>query len=95
MPILNDSDSLVIYDDPVNTSNPQLRYVDWSRQVNNLVVQNPLNQQMVVPPGASKVIFNGSRSVSIDNTTTFSISLNPINSSIYRITWTGRYSSWV
>ena len=88
MPFLNDSASVVIYDDPTATSNPQFRYVDWRRQISNWSVNNPLNKQVVIPPGTSQVIFNGSRITTIDNTTTFSISLNPISSTTYRISYT-------
>ncbi len=85
MPILNESSALVIYNDSNANSNPQFRFVDWRRSVQNWSVSNPLNEQFVIQPNSSQVIFSGARTTAIDNTTNFSISLNPVNSTVYRI----------
>lgn len=89
MPTLTESTAIVIYNDATATNNPQQRYVDWRRNLSNVVVKNPLDTQYIIPPNTSQVLFNGSRTTTIDNTTVFSIALNPINSNVYRFTWTG------
>lgn len=63
-----------------------MRYVDWTRQLSGLTVENPSSRQYKVEPGATLSVFNGSRSTSIDGTTTFSVTLNPLSTSRYRVT---------
>lgn len=89
MPILNIHSTHLIYGDTDTTTNPKLVYVDWTRHFNTIDVENPEAKRNVLMPGESFTVFSGSRSTSIDNTTTFSIALNPIKSSVYRITHTG------
>ncbi len=93
MAILNDSDSLVIYDDLGTNSNPQQRFVDWKKSIVAWSVSNPLNEQFLIPPNSSAFVFGGARTTNIASDTVFSIALNPVNSSIYRIFKTARYHS--
>ncbi len=88
MPVLNESIAIVVYGDSTANSNPQFRYTDWRRTIANIAVKNPLNQEFLIQPRTSQVLFSGQRTTTIDATTTFSIALNAVNPTIYRITYT-------
>lgn len=85
MPILNESTSLVIYDDNGVSNAPLHRFIDWRKSILNVIVNKPLNRQYTIPSNSIQSIFNGVRTTSIDGTTAFDIILNPINNSTYRI----------
>ena len=53
------------------------------------LVTNPVSLPVILMPNETRSIFSGTRSTSIDNTTQFTISLNPLDPSIYRFTNTG------
>lgn len=88
MSILNESNSLIIYDDIASSNNPLQRFVDWRKPLVNVTVSNPLNQRYTIAPGASQVLFDGTRTTLIDGTTNFAITLNPTSAVLYRITAT-------
>lgn len=69
-------------------NNPKLRHFDWSRTIENVSVSNPRAIPVAVLPGQEVTVFNGSRTLSSDPTTQYAISLSPLNSNSYRLTWT-------
>lgn len=87
--LLNVTTKLIAYTDTEISSNPRLKAFDWFRDMSGVVVQNPKAEVHGLAPGASKVIFDGTITSTIDNTTTFSIALSTVDSSRYRITHTG------
>lgn len=89
MAILKESLSLVIYEDTNANNNPLFRYVDWRKTTPSVEVTNPLSRRYTLPPDSSLLVFSGVQTTSIDGTSTFSISLNPVLASTYRITHTG------
>ena len=90
MPKLNIHSIHLIYgDNEVATANPKRLYVDWTRDVNNLTVENPHARSYEIDPGASLALFSGFRVSSIDGTTAFSLSLSPLSTTTYRLNWTG------
>lgn len=85
--ILNIVSSAVAFGDGSPTSNPKLRYFDWSRQSQGVPVSNPRSECVVLDPGQSKTMFDGTRPTFIDGTTQFQVTLNPMDPSLYRFTW--------
>lgn len=89
MPVLNIHSSHLIYgDDEVATANPKRVYVDWTRSVNNVAVDRPDSRSYVVDPGGVLTIFSGTRATSIDGTSQFALTLNPVKTDVYRLTGT-------
>lgn len=85
--ILNIVSSAVAFGDGSPTSNPKLRYFDWSRQSQGIPVSNPRSECVVLDPGQAKTMFDGTRATFIDGTTQFRVSLNPLDPSLYRFAW--------
>lgn len=90
---LNLYSKLLAFSDKNVSSNPRLRSVDWEREALGIAVVDPVSQGFEIPIGSSKVIFDGIRTTTLDNTSAFSIGINFINPSLYRITWTGGTNS--
>lgn len=86
MPYLERHTSILIHGDASLNSNPRKRYVDWLSQISGLEVTNPRSDKFELVPGETSTIFSGTRSLGIDNTTEFEITLT--DSSLYRITRT-------
>lgn len=89
MSTLNLLHSMVAYNDTTSgiiNNNPKFRVADWNRSYFGLDVSNPQSQNLVIPAGSSYTLYDGSRSTTIDNTTTFSITTTI--GSTYRIFWT-------
>jgi hypothetical protein len=84
--LLNLDASIVSYLDNPATSNPKLRPVDWQTSKCAVPVNNPSTRSFQLAPYQTVVLFNGAISTSIDGTTTFNITLNPINVNTYRFT---------
>lgn len=77
--------NLVAYADSGITTNPRLRYMDWSRQQLGLAVNNPETKSFKVNPGQSLTVFDGSVVITIGTSNPFNLSLNPTSSTTYRI----------
>jgi hypothetical protein len=89
MPILDIHSTHLIYGDgDFTTNNPQRRYVDWSRHVVSVAVENPSARTYDLMPGEERVIFSGTRSTSVDETTAFTLTLSPVNPGVYRLAHT-------
>lgn len=88
MPLISHNIAIVAYDDANSNSNPQLRFFDWRRSVQNTLVDNPLETRYTIPPNTSQVLFSGNRITAIDSTTTFQLALNAVNNGLYRVTAT-------
>ena len=80
---------LLAFSDKTVNSNPRLRSVDWEREAGGISVKDPDSRGYEVLVGASKLVFDGTRSTTIDGSTAFSIALLNTNASTYRITTTG------
>lgn len=78
------------YADNPGSSNPIMRYVDWTISQNSISVNNPKSTPYTVAPGATLAVFNNARATSIDNTTEFQLTLSSIPGATtrYRFTWT-------
>jgi hypothetical protein len=78
----------IAYDDTNSSNNPLLRHWYWQRTNTGVTVSNPISDKHTIQPNTSQVVFSGTRTTAIDGTSVFSISLNPVNSSTYRISHT-------
>lgn len=86
---LNLMASVLAYDDNINStvnSNPFKRVPDWSTQIYGLLVKNPQALKYTVSPNSSITLFDGTRALSIDGTTTFSLTWQ--SGSTYRLQYT-------
>jgi hypothetical protein len=57
--------------------------------MHSLQVNNPTNQEAIVAPGETLQLFMGTRSLAQDGTTEYSISLKPLTTNTYVLSWTG------
>jgi hypothetical protein len=78
----------LVFGDPIASSNPTQRYVDWTRKYSQIPVSNARSNSYSIEPLSSVAVFDGTRSTSVSDTTQFSVALSPINSSTYRFSWT-------
>lgn len=87
MPIITISDKILTYSDGSITpaSQPLRKNFDWSRTV-TIECSNPRSQSVVIPPGNSYNFFSGTQPTSIDGTTAFTVTKNPIYLNRYRFT---------
>lgn len=77
------------YDDTGSTSNPTQIRVNRTKSVMNIAVENAGTVPVPLGPGASATVIDGTRALSLDGTTAFSIALSPLDPIRYRVTWTG------
>jgi hypothetical protein len=89
MGTLNVTTKIVAFSDQQFSNNPRLKNVDWYRDLSGVPIKEPRSESYQVQVGETKAIFNGTRSTTIDGTTTFSIALSSLCPDTYRITWTG------
>lgn len=82
---MNISSNHIIFGEDTVTSQPALRYVDWTRNFNGIQVDQASSRQYELQPLESLVLFSGARTLSIDGTTEFELSLSTVNTSSYRM----------
>ena len=86
---MNLSLALMAYADPQSSNNPALNIFRWARDVAGLTVDNPTSEQFSLAPGETRNVFNGSRTLTQDNTTHYSLALKAGSTSTYALTYTG------
>ena len=90
MPRLNIHSNILAFGDADTvTSNPRLRYVDWTTDYTQIPISSPENKEYTLAPGETRTIFSGVRALGIDNSTVFALTLNPTADGVYRLTSTG------
>lgn len=77
------------YEDRHPSNNPSLNNFKWNRDLNSLDVNNATNQSVVVAPGGLIPLFSGVRTLAQDLTTQYSLSLKPLTTNTYVLSWTG------
>lgn len=87
--VLEIHSTILVYGDTDANSNPQRRFVDWTRHISGFSVENPSVREYVAAPGELLNIFSGTRPTSIDGTTQFNLTLNPLYSGVYRLSHNG------
>jgi hypothetical protein len=87
---LNVTTKITAFADPTISSNPRLKFVDWTRDISGISVHDPKSEAHQIDASTSKTIFSGVRTTTLDGTTAFSVALLPIDAaSRYRFTFTG------
>lgn len=76
---------LSTYSDSSPSNNPSLSNFKWSREITGIPASNPISEAFSLAPGESKTIFSGVRTLGVDGTTNFTLSLKPLSSSTYRL----------
>jgi hypothetical protein len=76
--------TLAAWSDSSANNNPSLRHIDWTRDMPDLQVKNPQAVSHVVAPGVELTVFDGTRALTIDGTTTFSVALVTSTADRYR-----------
>jgi len=84
--VLNLLYNVLAYDDDVavTNNNPSMRSPDFSRQYFGINVDNPQGQRFSIPPNSSLTLFDGTRTVNLSATGTYSITKT--TGSTYRLT---------
>lgn len=77
----------VAYSDTSSSNNPRLRHFDWTRTYEGLQTANPRTEPVQIEPGGQVTVFNGMRTIAIDNTTSLTIARNTMDSTLYRIAY--------
>jgi hypothetical protein len=78
--------SIVAFRDPIpETANPRLRHVDWMRSFSIQDAGNPRSDSYGLAPAETRVIFDGTRTLTVNGNTVFSLSLVPGETINYRI----------
>lgn len=86
MAILNiNSRHMAFSDSDSVTANPNKRYFDFLSNFNGIKVSRPESDEGVIPPSGTASLFSGTRTLSIDGTTTFDLSLSIAQPSVYRL----------
>ena len=80
---------VVAYCDSARTSNPQKTPINWGSSLVNLPFENAGTVPVELPLGATQTILNGTRSLTIDNTTVFSLTSSSLSADRYRLASTG------
>lgn len=81
---------ILAFDDTPSTRQPLRRFVDWKHQIQALPVSNPDGgHEFQIEPGAEVTVFNGSRTLGSNGSTSYDLALSPLDPSRYRLTWAG------
>lgn len=69
--------------DPSSSNNPSLNNFKWTREITGIPASNPISQALPLAPGESKTLFSGTRTLSGDGSTVYSIAPKPLSSNTY------------
>ncbi|HUM42286.1 MAG TPA: hypothetical protein PKI14_04990 [Fervidobacterium sp.] len=89
MPQLNLTINAISFKDSVVSNNPALRVFDLTLKHLGQDSLKPKAEDFTLAPGEEKVVFSGTKSMAIDNSTQLSITMPNPNESLYYITHTG------
>ncbi len=82
---LNQSINIVMFDDANASNNPLLKVVDWTQKLNGVPIENPVSERLTLDPSEARTVFSGVRTLLVDGTTVFALSLSPLDPTIYRL----------
>lgn len=77
------------YSDRKSTNSPSRGNFKWTRDTNGLPVSDPTSLDFDLAPGETKTLVNGTRTLTQDNTTQYSIALAPFQTTLYNLSWVG------
>lgn len=86
---LNVTTKIIAFADQTISSNPRLRFVDWTRDISGISVRDPKTEAHQLDGGATRTIFDGVRSTTLDGTSAFGVALLAVDPATrYRFTHT-------
>jgi hypothetical protein len=74
------------YKDSNPTNNPSMNSFKWQREIQGVSANKPQSIEFALAPGESRVMFDGQRSLSSDNTTVYSLTLKAGNTYVLKNT---------
>jgi len=77
------------FSDRNGSGSPSLSNFKWNRDLTSFPIQQANSNQYSLAPGQSQAVFTGVRSITQDNTTTYSIAPVPGSTVLYSLTATG------
>jgi hypothetical protein len=77
------------FNDESRTSNPQKTPINWRTSMANLPFENAGTVPFTLAPGGSAIAIDGTRALTVDDTTAFSLAVSPLSPTRYRLTHTG------
>lgn len=80
---------VVAFCDSARTSNPNKTPINWGSSLANLPFENASTLVQELAPGATTTVLNGTRSLTVDNTTAFSLTSSLLSADRYRLAVTG------
>src|ERR1044072_6791681 len=86
---LRNVQTIVVSGDAPGVSTPRQKFVDWSRDIAGVEVDNPQTTTKILAPNAVETLFDGTRTLLTDGTTAFDLELVPNKTDRYRV----RYAS--
>lgn len=86
MPTLNFQLNAVAYKDIKPSNNPSIRVFDLAYKQLGVSVNHPDADDLSIAPGETRVIFDGTRTTSIDGTTAFTMTQPDPSLNVYRFT---------
>lgn len=78
---------LLAFNDDFSSNNPTLKNFDWSQSVRVGEVRNPTARAVDVAPGQALLLFDGTRALATDVSTSFDLELVSGSSDRYRLRW--------
>lgn len=89
MGTLNRTLHVLAWEDLASNNNPQRRPVDWRRSLQSIPVNKAQTRPVSIDPSSEVTIFDGTRVLTHDGTTQYTLSLSTLSSTRYRLAWTG------
>jgi len=80
---------LQAYEGDCYSNSPSKSNFRWTRETSNPGISGALSETFEVPPGTTLSLFSGTRALSQDGSTQYSLALVPLNTSIYQLTNSG------
>lgn len=84
---LNLQVNLLSFYDNTASNNPYLRAFDFTLKLAGIDAKNPDQRPYSVPPQSTQVVYDGTRTVSIDGTTQFDVTKPYLDKDMYRFAW--------
>lgn len=75
------------YEDTNTSNQAQHQNFRWTREITNASISNALSETFQIAPGATQVLFSGTRTLTQDGTTRYDLSLAPLSTSIYQLSY--------
>ncbi len=86
MAILNINANLIAFSDSESvTTNPRKRYFDFTTNYNGIRIKKPESDEDALAPSETRTLFSGVRTLTVDGTTEFDLSLSVAYPSVYRL----------